>query len=216
SENKILYKWLPIIKAVSQVGYATSFTVLVIAFLTFFLHRKLQNPRNRLHMHLFASFIVRAFMALFKDWLFLEGTGLSTDFVYVGGEKMFIKERNTWVCKAVTSIWQYCIIVNYSWILMEALYLHRLIFSSLCGDTNAITFYIWLGWCLPLLVVIPWVIVRVNLEDVLCWTTNRNPYFFLIIRIPIMIIILFGFLILQVMLVKIILKKSVNLKRLRS
>ena len=45
-------------------------------------------------MHLFASFIMRAFMALLKDYLFVEGTGLPTDFVSVDGKNMFIKEHN--------------------------------------------------------------------------------------------------------------------------
>lgn len=56
--------------------------------------RKLRNPRNRLHMHLFASFIMRAFMALLKDWLFVDGVGLAWDVVSVDGKSTFIKEHN--------------------------------------------------------------------------------------------------------------------------
>jgi hypothetical protein len=35
---------------------------------------------------------------------------------------------------------------NYSWILMEGLYLHNLIFLALFSDTSAITLYVVLGW----------------------------------------------------------------------
>jgi hypothetical protein len=40
------------------------------------LFRKLRCPRNTLHMHLFVSFMLRAFMALLKDSLFIDGIGL--------------------------------------------------------------------------------------------------------------------------------------------
>jgi len=50
------------------------------------------------------------------------------------------------ICKAITSLWQYFIVANYSWILMEGLYLHNLVFKALCADTNTIALYILLGW----------------------------------------------------------------------
>ncbi|XP_048509630.1 secretin receptor-like [Athalia rosae] len=213
--STLLKKWLPVIKTVSQVGYASSFTTLVIAFVIFSLIRKLRNPRNRLHMHLFVSFIMRAFMALLKDWLFVDGIGLAWDVIMVDGKSAFIKEHNTWICKTITSLWQYFIVANYAWILMEGLYLHNLVFLALCTDTTAITLYIFLGWGLPLMVVIPWIAVRATMEDTLCWTTNNNSSLFLIIRIPIMISILFNFVlfvnIVRVLLVK--LKTSVYLQR---
>ena len=51
-----------------------------------------------------------------------------------------------WVCKLITSLWQYFIMANYSWILMEGLYLHNLIFLALFSDTSSITPYVGLGW----------------------------------------------------------------------
>ncbi|XP_025072983.1 vasoactive intestinal polypeptide receptor 2 isoform X1 [Pogonomyrmex barbatus] len=215
AEFSLLNKWLPIIRMVSQIGYATSFATLIIAMVVFSLLRKLRNPRNRLHMHLFASFIMRAFMALLKDWSFIDGIGLAWDVVFVDGKAAFIRERNSWICKIITSLWQYFIMANYSWILMEGLYLHNLVFLPLCTDTSTITLYILLGWGLPILVVVPWIVIRATIEDTLCWTTHENPSLFLIIRIPIIISISFNFLlflnIVRVLLVK--LKTSVHLQR---
>lgn len=45
-------------------------------------------------MHLFVSFIMRAFMALLKDWLFVDGLGLAWDVIRVDGKNAFIKEHN--------------------------------------------------------------------------------------------------------------------------
>ncbi|XP_043663969.1 secretin receptor-like isoform X1 [Vespula pensylvanica] len=207
-------KWLPIIKTVSQIGYASSFATLLVAMTVFTILRKLRNPRNRLHMHLFTSFMMRAFMALLKEWVFIDGIGLAWDIILLNDDGVFIKERNTWACKIITSMWQYFIVANYAWILMEGLYLHNLIFLALCTDTTAITSYILLGWGLPGLVVIPWIIIRATVEDTLCWTIHHNPSFFLIVRIPIVISILFNFglfvNIVRVLLIK--LKTSVHLQ----
>lgn len=46
----------------------------------------------------------------------------------------------------IISIWQYFILANYTWILMEGLYLHNLIFLALFTDTSSISLYIGLGW----------------------------------------------------------------------
>jgi hypothetical protein len=51
--------------------------------------RKLRCPRNMLHLHLFVSFIMRAFMALLKDILFVGGVGLRMDFVEKNGSSYF-------------------------------------------------------------------------------------------------------------------------------
>lgn len=51
-----------------------------------------------------------------------------------------------WECKLVTSLWQYFIVANYTWILMEGLYLHNLIFMAPFSDSSSIMMYILLGW----------------------------------------------------------------------
>uniref|UniRef100_A0A6B0V8B6 Putative insect neuropeptide receptor subgroup b7 n=1 Tax=Ixodes ricinus TaxID=34613 RepID=A0A6B0V8B6_IXORI len=74
---------------------------------------------------------------------------------------------------------------NYCWILMEGLYLHSLVFLAFFTDSSGIIRYVALGWGLPVLFIIPWVVVRATLEDTLCWTTNVRQDLFWIIRGPI-------------------------------
>ncbi|XP_012344970.1 secretin receptor [Apis florea] len=214
--ESLLNRWLPIVRIVSQIGYSTSFAMLIVAMIVFSLLRKLRNPRNKLHMHLFASFIMRAFMTLVRDWIFVDGISRTVDVIYVENYA-FIKQRNLQmiICKVVTSGWQYFIVANYSWILMEGLYLHNLIVWAFCADSEAINLYVLMGWGLPVFVVLPWIIIRAIVEDTLCWTTHGNPSLFLLIRIPIMISNLFNFLlflnIVRVLFVKF--KTSVHLQR---
>ncbi|XP_064455731.1 secretin receptor-like isoform X2 [Ornithodoros turicata] len=163
------------IKLISKVGYSVSFIALVAAFFVLASIKRLRCPRNSLHMHLFMSFILRALAFLLKDALFIDGIGLPSNLDF--------NQQNV-DCKAFTSLWHYMLMANYCWILMEGLYLHNLVFLAF-SDSSGILKYVALGWGLPVLFIVPWVIARATLEDTLCWTTNAKQELFWIIRGPI-------------------------------
>ncbi|XP_070157206.1 secretin receptor isoform X5 [Polyergus mexicanus] len=208
-------KFIPIVKTISKLGYTISLFTLIIAFcilatinLSPIGRRKLRCSRNILHMHLFISFVMRAFMALLKDLLFVSGIGLS-DAVIENDEGYWLinEKESNWHCKIFTSLWQYFLLANYSWILMEGIYLHNLIFLALFTDANSsIAVYIVFGWGLPAVFILPWVVTRIIYEDTYCWTTNVKPLLFLFIRVPTMLSILINFVlfinIVRVLLVK--------------
>ncbi|XP_046990966.1 parathyroid hormone/parathyroid hormone-related peptide receptor-like, partial [Schistocerca americana] len=206
--DSTLAAYLPVVTDISRAGYSISLLSLLLAFSILASVRTLRCPRNILHMHLFASFIMRAFVILLKDVLFVLGVGLPSNLVERSGRYYFRvpAEGTIWDCKLVSSIWQYFMLANYSWILMEALYLHNLIFSALFSDRSSIKVYIILGWGLPLLCVIPWIVCRIYIEDDLCWTVNRNKIVFGIIFVPIAVSNIICF-ILFVILVWVILRK---------
>ncbi|XP_018572135.1 vasoactive intestinal polypeptide receptor 2-like isoform X2 [Anoplophora glabripennis] len=183
----------PALKIISQTGYAVSLISLIIAFCIMFLIKKLHCARNILHMNLFASFILRAFFYILKDVLFIGGVGFWNDFIIKNGELYFKTdvETNNYECKLLSSLVQYFTTANYSWILMEGLYLNNLIFRALFADSSKnLVHYIIFGWGLPLLVIIPWVVARLLIEDTLCWTTNDNLLVYMIIAIPTIISVL--------------------------
>ncbi|XP_064454786.1 parathyroid hormone/parathyroid hormone-related peptide receptor-like isoform X2 [Ornithodoros turicata] len=185
SENITFFEpHLGTIKMMSKVGYTVSLISLVIALTILISVKKLRCPRNSLHVHLFLSFIFRALAVLVKDAIFVEGIGLSTNLDFT---------QNNVDCKVFTSIWHYVLMANYCWILMEGLYLHNLIFLAFFTDSSGIIKYVVLGWGLPVVFLIPWIIVRATLEDTLCWTTNETQIYFWIIRGPITVSILVNF-----------------------
>ncbi|KAG0443482.1 hypothetical protein HPB47_014867, partial [Ixodes persulcatus] len=145
---------LPTIKLISKVCYTVSVVTLLAAFLILASIKRLRCPRNSLHMHLFISFILRALAFLLKDALFVAGVGLSSNVD-------FNKENVD--CKVFTSFWHYVLMANYCWILMEGLYLHSLVFLAFFTDSSGIIRYVALGWGLPVLFIIPWVVVRATL-----------------------------------------------------
>lgn len=99
--------------------------------------------------------------------------------------KKITLQKNNFECKLIVSIGQYFTAANYSWILMEGLYLNNLVLRALFTDTNRnLIYYILFGWGLPVLVVVPWVIARILVEDRFCWTTHDNPNVFAIILVP--------------------------------
>ncbi|XP_076264130.1 secretin receptor-like isoform X2 [Rhynchophorus ferrugineus] len=188
---------LKIIKAISETGYTVSLISLLIAFTIMFKIKRLHCARNILHMNLFASFILRSFMHIFRDLTFEDGLGLSKDFItYNNGSRYF--HVNYWginfECKLIVSLVQYFTTANYSWILMEGLYLNNLILRALFTDSNKnLAYYISFGWGLPLLVVIPWVIAKIRFEDKFCWTTNESFKVYAIIAIPTLASVLLNF-----------------------
>ncbi|XP_076236933.1 vasoactive intestinal polypeptide receptor 2 isoform X2 [Calliopsis andreniformis] len=196
NNDTLTKKFIPIVKTISKVGYTVSFFTLVIAFFILAVIKKLRCPRNMLHMHLFASFMLRAFMALMKDIVFVSGIALASDVMIKNGKTYWLvdEKESSWLCKAFTSLWQYFILANYFWILMEGLYLHNLVFLALFTDVNSsIVGYVCLGWGLPAIFVSCWIVVRVTLENKYCWTTNENSYLFLLIKVPTMLSILINF-----------------------
>ncbi|KYQ56095.1 Parathyroid hormone/parathyroid hormone-related peptide receptor [Trachymyrmex zeteki] len=216
TNNATLIKtFLPVVKTISKLGYSISLFTLIIAFcilatinLSPIGRRKLRCPRNILHMHLFVSFVMRAFMALLKDMLFVSGLGVAEAVIKVNeGYWLLDKKESNWQCKTFTSLWQYFILANYSWILMEGIYLHNLVFLALFTDANSsIVGYVIFGWGLPAIFILPWVVTRIIFQDTYCWTTNENSLLFLFIRVPTMLSILINFVlfinIVRVLLVK--------------
>ncbi|XP_044760451.1 vasoactive intestinal polypeptide receptor 1-like isoform X2 [Coccinella septempunctata] len=172
-------EYLSLLKGIKKTGYLLSLITLLVALFIMITIKKLHCSRNILHIHLFTSFILRAFIFLLKEVTFVDGIGLPSDILGVQNGSFFNieLETNNWQCKSLTSLWQYFNTANYSWILMEGLYLYNLIFRALFADSSgSVMGYIIMGWA-------AWILGRIFLDDNLCWTMN-NYKTYLIIEIP--------------------------------
>ncbi|KAA0190734.1 hypothetical protein HAZT_HAZT001469 [Hyalella azteca] len=180
-------KWLPIISTISMIGYSISLSALLISsivllsvnvklyppILSFTNYRRLRCARNRLHLHLFASFKLRAVAVLLKTPLITPSVVAS---IAAFEEHGTIGVRG-WVCRIMVAVWEYFILANYSWLLMEGMYLHNLIFRALfTGSSATIMPYVILGWGSPMLVIVSWSIARALVDNNHCWLVHSNPW----------------------------------------
>ncbi|XP_042091815.1 vasoactive intestinal polypeptide receptor 1 isoform X3 [Ovis aries] len=118
------------VKTGYTVGYSLSLATLLVATAILSLFRKLRCTRNYIHMNLFISFILRAAAVFTKD-LALFSSG-ETDHCSKGSVG----------CKAAVVLFQYCVMANFFWLLVEGLYLHTLLAVSFFSERK----YFWGCW----------------------------------------------------------------------
>ncbi|XP_037349133.1 glucagon-like peptide 2 receptor [Talpa occidentalis] len=171
------------------VGYSLSLASLCLALTLLLFLRKLHCKRNYIHMNLFASFILRALAVLVKDVII--HNSYSNRPSSEKGWVSYMTEIST-SCRVVQSLLHFFTGTNYSWLLVEGLYLHSLLDPTVFSERRLWPTYLLLGWAFPVLFVVPWIIVRFQLENTGCWI-NRNMKIWWIIRGPMMFCVAVNF-----------------------
>ncbi|XP_069588665.1 secretin receptor isoform X2 [Ranitomeya imitator] len=169
------------LKTLYTVGYGTSLSSLFLALLLLLSFRRLRCTRNYIHMNLFSSFILRAMSIFIKDAVLFSIDDINHCKVYLTD------------CHYVMIFFQYCIMANYSWLLVEGLYLHTLLVVSFFSEWKYFCWYIALGWGSPLVFIIAWSVCRQLYENTGCWNINSNASVWWIIRGPVILSIFVQF-----------------------
>ncbi|XP_042541095.1 secretin receptor isoform X2 [Dipodomys spectabilis] len=181
SSNDKRHEYLLKLKVMYTVGYSSSLVMLLAALSILCAFRRLHCTRNYIHMHLFVSFILRALSNFIKDAVLFS----SDDVTYCDPHRVG--------CKLVMIFFQYCIMANYAWLLVEGLYLHTLLAISFFSEKKCLQGFVTLGWGSPAIFVALWAITRYFLEDVGCWDINANATIWWVIRGPVILSILINF-----------------------
>ncbi|CAI9532686.1 unnamed protein product [Staurois parvus] len=95
-------------------------------------------------------------------------------------------------CKIILVFVHYCVTANFYWLLVEGLYLHTLL-VVIFSPNRHFTIYLFIGWGIPTICIIVWIVTRIYLEDTGCWDTNEHSIPWWVIRIPIIISIIVNF-----------------------
>ncbi|XP_061587040.1 vasoactive intestinal polypeptide receptor 2-like [Cololabis saira] len=160
SQDKLVF--YVVVQTLYTLGHSLSLIALTTGSAILCLFRKLHCTRNYIHLNLFVSFILRAVAVLVKDdILFNRSSQCSNQLSLVG-------------CKASLVFFQYFIMANFFWLLVEGLYLHTLLVVIFSENRHFIV-YMFIGWGIPTVFVSAWVITRIYLEDTGCWERNENP-----------------------------------------
>uniref|UniRef100_A0A672R5Z5 Gastric inhibitory polypeptide receptor n=1 Tax=Sinocyclocheilus grahami TaxID=75366 RepID=A0A672R5Z5_SINGR len=172
------------------VGYSLSLASLSFALAILLIFRKLRCTRNYIHTNLFASFILRAVSILTRDALLMKDAPEFRDNKDVS---IVLRDQVMPGCRVAQVLMQYCVGANYSWLLVEGLYLHNLLVLMVFSENSYFCVYLFIGWGTPVLFVVPWIVVRYLYENTRCWEINENMAYWWIIRTPILLAILVSF-----------------------
>ncbi|XP_048871945.1 parathyroid hormone 2 receptor-like [Brienomyrus brachyistius] len=161
------------------VGYAVSFSSLLVAIFIIGYFRRLHCTRNYIHMHLFVSFMLRAVSIFVKDRVVHANAGpqeldaaLMDDLKTISVAPM---DKSQYIgCKITVLLFIYFLATNYYWILVEGLYLHSLIFMAFLSDTKYLWGFTLVGWGVPAVFVAAWAVVRATLADASCWELSAG------------------------------------------
>ncbi|XP_012508780.1 PREDICTED: gastric inhibitory polypeptide receptor isoform X3 [Propithecus coquereli] len=175
------------LQVVYTVGYSLSLATLLLALLILSFFRRLRCTRNYIHINLFTSFMLRAAAILTRDRL------LPPPGPYPGDQAPTPWNQALAACRTAQVVTQYCVGANYTWLLVEGVYLHSLLVLVGSSEEGYLRCYLLLGWGAPTLFVIPWVIVRYLHENTQCWERNEVKAIWWIIRTPILMTILINF-----------------------
>ncbi|KAK7801105.1 hypothetical protein U0070_022768 [Myodes glareolus] len=125
-----------LVKAIYTLGYSVSLMSLTTGSIIICLFRKLHCTRNYIHLNLFLSFMLRAISVLVKDSVLYSSSGTLRCH----------DQAASWVgCKLSLVFFQYCIMANFYWLLVEGLYLHTLLVAIL-PPSRCFLAYLLIGW----------------------------------------------------------------------
>ncbi|XP_039991546.1 glucagon-like peptide 2 receptor [Xiphias gladius] len=175
------------LRLISVIGYSLSLTSLTLATLLMAMLRKLHCTRNYIHMNLFVSFILRATAVISKEIiLYIMYSKLPKD---DPGWNSYSSSVITLMCKFSKVCMEYFVACNYFWLLVEAIFLHTLLFTAVLTKRRLLKKYMLLGWGTPVLFVTPWTVLKILYENTGCWSIV-NRWFWWIIRGPITLSVL--------------------------
>uniref|UniRef100_A0A3Q3FV90 Growth hormone-releasing hormone receptor n=1 Tax=Labrus bergylta TaxID=56723 RepID=A0A3Q3FV90_9LABR len=154
---------------------------LKLLYLPLFLFERLRCARNFIHIQLFITFILKAVAVFIKD-----ATLFSSD-------DTNHCTLSTFACKASVVFCHYCVMANFFWLLVEALYLNSLLLSSFYHSRRCLWGFSLLGWGVPAIFIVLWIGSRVYFEDTECWDINEDSPYWWIIKGPIVVSIAVNF-----------------------
>ncbi|XP_077410229.1 vasoactive intestinal polypeptide receptor 2-like isoform X2 [Vanacampus margaritifer] len=190
----VFYK---VVMVLSTLGHSLSLISLLSSTIIIALFRRLHCMRNYIHINLFASFMLRGVAVLTKDLLLFSSEEEDTLDCSV--------QPSLVGCKSSLVFLNYSIMANFFWLLVEAIYLHTLLLlvHARCARLSV---FMLIGWGIPCVFTVAWILCRLHLDDTWCWERNDNPVPGRVLDWPIMACVVVNF-ILFISIIRILVQK---------
>ncbi|XP_016889773.1 growth hormone releasing hormone receptor 2 isoform X2 [Cynoglossus semilaevis] len=170
------------VRLLYSVGYGLSLATLLVALLIFCTFRKLHCTRNHIHLNLFVTFMLRSLAVFIKDAVLFADHSLDHC------------TMSTAQCKAAVTFFHFCVLSNFSWLLVEALYLQSLLLFPFTRTRTFCWIYATVGWGAPTVITVIWALMKKEMDDEACWDDLESRLWW-IIKTPILLSIFINFLI---------------------
>ncbi|XP_034243000.1 diuretic hormone receptor-like isoform X2 [Thrips palmi] len=133
-----------ITSTIYYVGYTVSTVALTMAVFIFSYFRELHCLRNRIHMNLMLAYIA-------ADIVWILNMAVN---VYL------IEHISQAFCFIFVVLLHYTMLTHFLWMFVEGLYLYTLVVKTFQQGTAKLPAYLVIGWGVPLVVVVSWVVTR--------------------------------------------------------
>ncbi|GFN82489.1 hypothetical protein PoB_000899500 [Plakobranchus ocellatus] len=171
-------RFAKVLKDISLVTSITSLVFLLTALFIFCYFKSLQCSRISIHKHLVISFIIRFVVSIYM---------LSDE---IGSSSRVSFREVNWLCKAFKAVLMYTQVANFSWMLVEGIYLHNRLVVSVFHSAAPFKLFCFIGWGIPAMIVGVWTGLMEHYYNVQCWQKYARSRLILIIFIPIVLALL--------------------------
>ncbi|XP_061121197.1 vasoactive intestinal polypeptide receptor 2 isoform X1 [Syngnathus typhle] len=190
----VFYK---VVMVLSTLGHSLSLISLLSSTVIIAVFRRLHCMRNYIHINLFASFMLRGVAVLTKDLLLFSSE--EEDTPDCSAQPSLVG------CKSSLVFLNYSIMANFFWLLVEALYLHTLLLV-VHARWARLSVYMLIGWGIPSVFTVAWILCRLYLDNTWCWERNDSPVPSRVLDWPILACVVVNF-ILFISIIRILVQK---------
>ncbi|CAL1281561.1 unnamed protein product [Larinioides sclopetarius] len=142
---------------------------LAVTIFIFFYFKSLQCSRLRVHRNLVVALIIHSLMLVVIS------------LPIVGGPDIPSYRDLSWLCKTVVSIKMYAALSSINWMFVEGMLLHSRITTNIFQKDAPFKLYYFIGWGIPLVLIITWCSAMSSTLDTDCWEGyGRSPYVWII------------------------------------
>eukprot|EP00058_Branchiostoma_floridae_P023330 XP_002608820.1 hypothetical protein BRAFLDRAFT_89688 [Branchiostoma floridae] len=110
----------------------------------------------------------------------------------------YMGDGGKWYCRVAVTLFNYFQVTNFFWMFVEGLYLHIMIAHAFGTERIKFWVYAMIGWCVPVPIIVPWMMVKIFLKNERCWidTSGGVDQYDFIYHGPIILVLLVNFVIL--------------------